>query len=338
MAEVYWSPVPAETFSDRYFVSSDGRIWSVIRQILLRMTTRNGYHSVCLYKEDVKKSFHVHRLVALAFLPRMSSDLVVNHKNGNMTDNRVENLEWISQRENVSHALETGLKVPKGKRVAKYSLTGDKLAVYDTTVQAALDSGQDARQIAKVLKGIRESVGGFVWKYEDEGNDHVEFTGFGVEVPGYPNYYIRADGEIYSIRSKKYLKPKLHHSGYLAIGLCNNGDKKDFYVHRLVASVFLMPVQGKDKVNHKNMNKLDNNVENLEWVTDEENLVHAIINKNFVHRKAVSQHDIAGTLIRTYASVKEANEITKIDNSSIVKCCKGKVSHAGGFLWRYIQV
>lgn len=96
-----------------------------------------------------------------------------------------------------------------------------------------------------------------------------------VKIRGYPNYQITEEGNVYSLKSKKYLKKSLDGNGYYKISLCKNGKQKTFKIHRLVASHFLKNIENKICVNHKNGNKLDNSVNNLEWCTHSENIKHA---------------------------------------------------------------
>ena len=110
-----WADIPG--WEGRYEVPDDGRVRSwwygkkrlTVGRELKQKTDRYGYPVVCLRHKEVKKFPTVHRLVALAFLPNPYSKSQINHKNGVKTDNRVENLEWSTNAENIQHAFDMGL-------------------------------------------------------------------------------------------------------------------------------------------------------------------------------------------------------------------------------------
>jgi hypothetical protein len=110
-----WADIPG--WEGRYEVSDDGRVRSlvgrcsnpVIPHELKQKIDRYGYPVVCLHCGQIKRFPPVHRLVALAFLPNSDNKPQVNHKNGIKTDNRIENLEWSTNSENIRHAFDTGL-------------------------------------------------------------------------------------------------------------------------------------------------------------------------------------------------------------------------------------
>lgn len=96
-----------------------------------------------------------------------------------------------------------------------------------------------------------------------------------VYIHGYEGLYsVERDGRVFSHYSNAYLALRGHKKGYLQVALYKDGICKGRLVHRLVAEAYLEPVPGKRVVNHLNFNKQDNRVENLEWCTQQENILH----------------------------------------------------------------
>lgn len=96
---------------DGYLINTNGEVSSkrLKNSTLAVRRDGKGYHQVILYKNGASRSFKVHKLVLCAFVgPR--GDRTANHKNGNKDDNRLENLEWISNAENIRHSYVTGLR------------------------------------------------------------------------------------------------------------------------------------------------------------------------------------------------------------------------------------
>lgn len=142
------------------------------------------------------------------------------------------------------------------------------------------------------------------------------------------------------------MKPH-NYLGYLKIQLRKNGNYKWFCVHRLVAMAFLKNYNSKLQVNHKNGNKDDNNLENLEMVTASENQLHSYrVLKNIpsmknrfgskhVAAKAIYQFDKNNIFIKKWNSIIEATKTLNICACNITDCAKGNRKTAGGFIWKY---
>lgn len=100
--EEVWKAIPH--YEGRYLVSNQGRIFSLLKNRIMSVSQNKGYLSIRLVGSDGKRRGEaVHRLVALAFLDNPEHKPEVNHINGIRSDNRVENLEWVSRRENTEH-------------------------------------------------------------------------------------------------------------------------------------------------------------------------------------------------------------------------------------------
>lgn len=162
-----------------YQVSSYGRVKSVARygknlhgqqvwldEIIMHPSTSHGYLTVNL----AGRWCRVHRLVATAFLPRLDGQNQVNHIDGNKTNNHVENLEWVTPRENMQHAMAAGLWDPHaiGRPVNQYD--GKDLHLIRT-----FRSAHEARQETGInVKCKPRPVGGFYWAYADEDHAYLD--------------------------------------------------------------------------------------------------------------------------------------------------------------------
>lgn len=96
------------------------------------------------------------------------------------------------------------------------------------------------------------------------------------EIPGYPNYAVSSDGRVYAKRKGKELAQVNNYAGYKCVGISNANGRKQVKVHRLVLMAF-RPVEHMEalQVNHKDANKANNQLANLEWCTPKENTAHA---------------------------------------------------------------
>ena len=171
--------VPIKGF-EAYEIYDDGRVWSHKSDMFLSQTPdRDGYLRVHLYRNFQNKLFGVHRLVAEAFIPNPDNLPEINHLNGNVQDNRVENLVWSSRKDNCDkYRIVRHFKVRKHPPIGKYDKEGNLLASYPTYAAAAreLDEGagnEETKQkhIALACKGIAFTnfYLGYYWSFIEEG-------------------------------------------------------------------------------------------------------------------------------------------------------------------------
>jgi len=151
-------------------------------------------------------------------------------------------------------------------------------------------------------------------------------------------YTVSNTGLVFSKLTGRYLTPKVDRYGYEVVTLCKNGKAKYITVHRLVAMAFIPNPNGLPCVNHKDENKRNNRVENLEWVTVKENDNYGTRNQRMAESKKkvqIAQYDLNMTLIRVHPGVKDAHRNTGVNRNSIRDVCRKKRSSAGGYIWRY---
>lgn len=162
-----------------YQVSNLGRVRSFKngKQVIIKGWIQNtGYLTVCFEE----KKYSVHRIVAETFIHKEIGKEFVNHIDGNKLNNKVENLEWCTQKENNQHAFKTGLMknaIEKAKgnknrsiKIKQFDTKGNFIREFDDSVEAQKylnSNGINVKSgnIRRVCKGERNKAGGYIWRY-----------------------------------------------------------------------------------------------------------------------------------------------------------------------------
>ena len=159
------------------------------------------------------------------------------------------------------------------------------------------------------------------------------------------NYEINKQGKIRRKETKHILKPAKIKNGYLTVVLSENGKCKTYLLHRLVANNFIKNINEYKEINHKDGNKLNNNVENLEWCTRSHNLLEAYrigLRKQYRNNENKKSKKVKQIILNTkeeiiWDSISEAARKKGYSTGSICRACKGNLKTAYKSKWEYVE-
>lgn len=166
----------------------------------------------------------------------------------------------------------------------------------------------------------------------------------------FDNYEVSNKGRVRNKETKNVLRPYLSNSGYYMINLVNDKYRKNNTIHRLVAKTFIENKQNKEIVNHIDHDKLNNQVDNLEWVTQKENCKHSIgagranthtarESLSKVSKKPVYQKDMEGNVIKLWDSPTQAEKESDkyYRAASIGRVANGQRNSYKGYKWEFVN-
>ena len=335
-----------------YEVSNLGRIKNSISKKILRATIKSGYHNISLTNNNSKKTLKVHRVVAIAFIPNPENKSDVNHKDKDKLNNKLSNLEWMTRKENNSHKSQTLIyKSNKNKPLLRIDKdTNEIIEKYDSIELAGIwaynnhftktpHNGRNA--VGNCVNGLSKSAYGSKWEYENKYEDleneiwrEVIIKDLDITIYGNKKYYVSNLGRFKDSEGLIRDNYKINENGYIRVYIYN----KTYAVHRLVAFAFLENPDNKEQVNHIDGNKLNNKLDNLEWVTNKENQIHKFkigLGNNFT--RTIIQYDLEGNLIKEFKSIISAAKEIGISKSNIQGVLLNKRKTAGGFIWKYLE-
>lgn len=274
-----------DEFHGLYQVSNLGRIKSLPkidfigrkrRELILKQRKdHNGYYYITLRHSTSKiyKTISVHRLVGISFVENVHNLPNIHHIDYNSSNNKYDNLSWVTQKQNMEFSQKEG-------RLKKYNLKKIKQRPYKKEILPDYYTDEDFKPL-------------------DE---------FWIEVNDFNNYRISNYGRIKEItcnNQQKLIKPffcggkKLRNGRPLQVCLYNENEKKFFVLNNLVATRFIPNLNKLPCSNHKDGNKTNNHVVNLEWLSYSDNQHHAInmglkqdIGENNMHSKLTEKEVI----------------------------------------------
>ncbi len=321
--------IDGRSFS-KYEVSSLGQIRN--KETGYIFTTKPKCTYVCnKFLDDDGNSNNIcaHVIVARAFLGEPKTiDLTVDHINRESTDNRADNLRWATKKQQTANSDRSKCK-PRGQPVIQYTMDMEEIKTWPNIVTAEMKLGIDRSSISKACKEKLKNAGGFKWVYERQGLDgeiwRESLNPLGVQVSNMGRIKPPRRHIVYGSKTT---------NGYLKYG------KPGKCVHVMVAEAFLSNPDKKPEVNHKDKIRTNNKLENLEWVTRSEQMIHSHKTNSNPDRyssiaKAVKQYDLEGNLIGEYRSIHQASRQTGYSVSGISRVCSGLAESTKGYVFKY---
>ena len=330
---------------DNYEVSTLGNVRNKKTNRDLKKANIGGYYCVGL-SNKITKSFLVHRLVAQTFIENPENKAHVNHKDKNGLNNHLSNLEWNTPKENNIHKS-IGIKQTTNQNISVWRIdfnTGEKIQKYNSIDLASKwlfeeEISQNLHSIKSSIscsiRGVYKSSFGFKWEIDREENLENEiWKEINIENEDTLGYYVSNLGRFKNKKGIIMKDYKPHHSGYIYLRV----NIKKYALHRLTALTFTENPENKPFVNHLDGNKLNNKVDNLEWVTCSENNIHA--HKSGLtkgHKRKIIQYDLGMNEIQKFDTIKESSDKLNICYSSIKSVLYKKQNTAGGFIFKYLE-
>lgn len=314
----------------RYQISSYGRVKCLNGYICKPAPNDEGYIRHILISTDGKKENKgAHWLTATAFIPNPQGKKHANHINGVRSDNRISNLEWCTIKEN-SSTLKKVFAVANiaGRPIVQYNLDGSPVKLWNKGIDIERELKISRTLVQRCCKGLCDNYEGFIWRYYDEVID-LPGEEWKWAVDGDIKLYVSSHGRVQTKSRRRTFGTK-NDQGYMLYSKIR--------IHRLVCIAF-KPMEGYESliVDHIDGERDNNHIDNLEWVTAEENSRRArecTVFKETSHKRPVACYTLDDVFVKRYPSLKEAGEALGVWSATISQACMRGYTTTG-YKWKY---
>lgn len=314
-------------------------------RLLKHYTFENGYLFVSLFnnKTEKFKNYCVHILIYDTFFNNYDKNKVIGHKDLNKHNNHINNLKCVARNENSQYVFNNHPNIIKNRTIEIINKKTNEIIEVIGVNKCCEFLNCDKTQFIKYINNEIEHEF-YIIQYKTKEkkqinkiDDLTNFKSLGIiKQKNFSNYFINQSGCVVNTTNhNKIVKPTMQGT-YYVVNLSCNKIKTEERLHRLLAKVFLEDGEKYFNdtnyvVNHKDHNRINNSLDNLEWVTVQRNNEHGC-------GKKVSQYNMDGKLVKIYPSLAAASRESGYATVSIAKCCLGKVKTCKNFIWRYDDV
>ena len=340
-------------------MSSHGRVMAGNGKISYGFTACTGYRRVCI----AGQFFLVHRLVAAAFLGRAPSleQWVVNHVDNDRCNNHVSNLEYVTPSENAQHAWTANgsQRLPKRGQSVLWRACGHEFwSSAASQAETARALGVSPACVSRCCRGLSlscKATDGRIYEFQlkqldekQEGEEEDELWKEAVHAGDgqiVSNLMVSSSGRVLRVADWGKKLPWRGYQGTAGYCMVQTAGRS-YRVHRLVAGTFLGPPASRDlQVNHKDSNRRNNHVDNLEYVTHSQNMKHAFRQKVGVNRNCNCkpvQVRAAGSKNPWHqvTSIKAAAIYTGTNERAVSRVCSGRqdIRNIKGWEFRFVPM
>jgi len=315
----------------KYEINNRGEIRNINTKKILK-TQYLTYPTIGLINDNKKlKMYSIHFLVASIFIDNPNNYNEINHIDRNRNNFIFSNLEWCTHKYNIQqknnnneHSFKKVIMTDKNNNNINFNSYKE---AYEFLNLTKTNFKSFSACVSDCCNKKQKTAYGYKWNYYSFFDEkQLENNDIWKEV--LDNIFINKDGIIYNKNTKNIIKGSdLEYKNVMI-------NKKNYRLHRLIASAFIPNPNNLKVVNHKNGNKFDNRLENLEWVTHSENSLHSA--KQRKKYTNILQYDLNNNIVNKYNYITDIIDKNPTFNlKSIYSTLKNKQKTANNYIWKY---